>query len=303
MAEKLTSLTKARDSDRNALSPEWMVRVFLSMPTVSARGVAQAHADLVGRGQQGCSRGSITRIRNAFVVMAMEMNSQELLTMAKQYLGGFLGPAAAAKAAATRRSRPGPAAGARTTGGHASAAAGARSAGGRALTAASARSTGGLASAAADARSPGGHALTAASARSTGGLARTSVDSPARAAEAARSKNTAACFVLLHVHDEARLRLRHKDSATGSPSKSRGSSAQGHVLSLRAGEAAPVEVHRHLGALEHKDAACIATSLERALRDTAKAVAGSVYPGLLRANGGFVENIFCPHPGRGRCFH
>ena len=101
--------------------------------------------------------------------------------------------------------------------------------------------------------------------------------------------------MLLHVHDEARLRLRHKDSATGSPSKSRGSSVQGHVLYLRAGEAAPVDVYRHLEALEHKDAACIATSLERALRDTAKAVAGSVSPGLLRANGGFVENIFFVH--------
>ena len=84
----------------------------------------------------------------------------------------------------------------------------------------------------------------------------------------------------MRIHDEARLRLRHK-AADGSPSKSGTSSVQRNVLSLRAGAGEPLEVHRRLEALENKTAETIATSLERALRDTAAAVGASVSAGFL----------------------
>ena len=39
----------------NALTPQWLVRVCLSMPTVSSRAFHQAHVDLVGRGKRGAA--------------------------------------------------------------------------------------------------------------------------------------------------------------------------------------------------------------------------------------------------------
>ena len=78
----------------------------------------------------------------------------------------------------------------------------------------------------------------------------------------------------VHLHDEAALRLRsHLDERlTQAPSRSRGSKVQQHVLTWRIGVAA-CEVPVELEALADKSAVTLATSIDRAMRQTAARVA------------------------------
>ena len=81
-------------------------------------------------------------------------------------------------------------------------------------------------------------------------------------------------IALVHLHDEAALRLRsHLDErVTQAPSRNQGSKVQQHVLTCRIGVAA-CEVPAELEALADKSAVALTTSLDRALRQTAALVA------------------------------
>ena len=81
---------------------------------------------------------------------------------------------------------------------------------------------------------------------------------------------------LLHIHDEAALRLRSvesTDSAAAAPERSRGSKVQQHAVWLHpagSGEALPMMIE--LDALGGKSAVVIATSILRVLREAASLV-------------------------------
>ena len=108
----------------------------------------------------------------------------------------------------------------------------------------------------------------------------------------AASECTAAGAVLLHVHDEARLRLRYTEPEGGGATKTRGANVQCHVCSLRVGTAPPLEIYRNLDALANKRAVTVATCLERVVREVGKAVGDAVPDGLLTSHGGHL-GFFC----------
>jgi hypothetical protein len=60
----------------------WLVRVCLAQPLTSCRALAQAHSDFIGSGGgrkgAGCSRFTITRIKDAFVEVCKEENAREI---------------------------------------------------------------------------------------------------------------------------------------------------------------------------------------------------------------------------------
>ena len=79
--------------------------------------------------------------------------------------------------------------------------------------------------------------------------------------------------VLLHIHDEASLRLRSSTDASGSaPSRGRSSKVQQHVTSVHFQGQQPLRWHAELDALSNKTAHVLATSLHRLLRMVAAAV-------------------------------
>jgi hypothetical protein len=81
---KQSELRDQLDKVRNAkcgstIRPEWLVKVCLSRPLTSARGYAQAFADLCpNRDASGCSRTTITSIKDAWVEVVKDMNSKEV---------------------------------------------------------------------------------------------------------------------------------------------------------------------------------------------------------------------------------
>ena len=52
---------------QNRMSPEFVAKVALSVPSASARGFEASWQELVGTDAAGCSRRTIARIRDAFV--------------------------------------------------------------------------------------------------------------------------------------------------------------------------------------------------------------------------------------------
>ena len=60
----------------------WLVRVCLAQPLTSCRALAQAHSDFIGssggRKGVGCSRTTISRIKDAFAEVCKEENANEI---------------------------------------------------------------------------------------------------------------------------------------------------------------------------------------------------------------------------------
>ena len=83
------------------------------------------------------------------------------------------------------------------------------------------------------------------------------------------------CVALLHIHDEASLRLRSAlDALPGLPSRSRSSKVQQHLAVLHmSGQQEPVRWLAELDSLADKTAATLAHSVERVLRLVGEAVA------------------------------
>ena len=92
------------------------------------------------------------------------------------------------------------------------------------------------------------------------------------AASGARALRPVFCVALLHVQDEARLRLRSAEPADTAPARSRSSKVRQHALWMHvASIAAPLLTE--LDALADKTAATIATSLLATLRGVASSTA------------------------------
>ena len=64
-------------SNKNAITPEFLVKVALSWPSTVARSFATSWRDLVGVGQAGLSRISIDRIRDQFVEVIQQMRGEQ----------------------------------------------------------------------------------------------------------------------------------------------------------------------------------------------------------------------------------
>ena len=75
---ELQAAKVAKDSSHhNRTTPEFLAKVALAWPTTCARSFATSWRDLVGVGSAGCSRASITRIRDAFAEVARDMCAHE----------------------------------------------------------------------------------------------------------------------------------------------------------------------------------------------------------------------------------
>ena len=69
---------------QNRMSPEFVAKVALSVPSASARGFEAAWQELVGTDAAGCSRGTSTRIRDAFVEVVKGIAVQRVQALASQ---------------------------------------------------------------------------------------------------------------------------------------------------------------------------------------------------------------------------
>jgi len=68
---RLTQLQTGKDAARhNRLTPAFLTKVALSWPSTSARAFAKAWRDLVGVGASGCSRTTISKVKDAFAEAA-----------------------------------------------------------------------------------------------------------------------------------------------------------------------------------------------------------------------------------------
>ena len=76
------------------MSPEWLLRVFLTMPAMSARGMAQSFRDIVGADVNTVSRTSIGSVRDTWV----EMYKPMVLKVAADRAAVATGAAKAARA-------------------------------------------------------------------------------------------------------------------------------------------------------------------------------------------------------------
>ena len=181
LAAELAVATKPKDG--STIRPEWLVKVCLSKPLTSARGYAQAFADLCpGDGVAGCSRTTITAIKDAFVEVVKNENVKEISSTIA---------AVAAQARVARISTP--------------------------------------------------------------------------AALCVRA------VVMLHLQDEADMRLRSMKTCNDPPSRGRSSKVQQHAVTLRVAGSA-VDVITEVEALADKRAVTLATSLDGVLRSTLAAV-------------------------------
>ena len=83
--------------------------------------------------------------------------------------------------------------------------------------------------------------------------------------------------VVLHLHDEASLRLRsHLGGAADLPSRSRSSKVQQHVVKVFLRPGLSCEVPQEMEAVGDKTAATLATSLDGRLRQVAKTIAAGL---------------------------
>ena len=94
LREQLAKVTESKSKNSNFLSPEWLLRVFLSMPAVSARGMAHSFRDVVGSDFNTVSRTSIGKVRDVWV----EMYKPMVLKVAADRAAVAIGAAKAARA-------------------------------------------------------------------------------------------------------------------------------------------------------------------------------------------------------------
>ena len=64
---KLAKQTTAKTCGENKISPEWIVKIFLSEPGQNARGLTKAFRDIVGLDANTVSRPTIDKVRGAWV--------------------------------------------------------------------------------------------------------------------------------------------------------------------------------------------------------------------------------------------
>ena len=96
-------------------------------------------------------------------------------------------------------------------------------------------------------------------------------DSAASAPAAAHPAPGGMCAAILHIHDEASLRLRDSQEAQGgAPSRGRRSMVQQHIMYLHALGQQPVRWPAELDPLSSKNAQVLATSLHAAFRELAE---------------------------------
>ena len=196
---KLRALTCGKNRrNRNRMTPEFLTKVALSWPTTCGRAFASAWRDLVGVREQGCSRTTIAKIRDAFVETIKEMRTTEVQN-------------AVAKALATsqegRRHAPGTA-----------------------------------------------------------------------ASLATDSAHPFVVTAILHIHDEASLRLRSDtDMQGGLPSRSRSSKVQQHCVWLHLVGQVVIRWFADLDPLGDKTAKTLACSLRKVLLPIAEAVSAGLH--------------------------
>jgi len=195
--EELRRITGGKQGYKNRMTPEFLARAALSKPTTVARGFADAWQDLVGVGVSGCSRTTITRIRDAFAEV-VKQHSCDVVSLA------------ASTSAAVRQKQ--------------------------------------LSAAARQAQSA-----------------------------AVRQVPSFQSVALMHIHDEASLRLRSSaDTDLGKPSRSRSSKVQQHAAYVSFTLGQPLRWLTELHPLSDKTARVLATSLNHVLREVAQTVGASL---------------------------
>jgi hypothetical protein len=90
----------------NRTTPEFLAKVALSWPTTCARGFSDAWRDLVGVGVSGCSRSTITKIRDSFVEVIQENNIRQVTLAAALSTAAASAPGTAASAPGTAAVAP-----------------------------------------------------------------------------------------------------------------------------------------------------------------------------------------------------
>ena len=205
---ELNALKKGKDKyQHNRMTPEFLVKVALSWPVTCARGFSEAFRDLVGVGAAGCSRGTISRIRDAFVEALKEFNGREVAAILSR--GVALKPTPPSAAFAP--------------------------------------------SSAAFASNAGASALAAAALAPVTSVA------------------------VLHIHDEASLRLRSSaDTDVRAPSRSRSSKVQQHAVCVQGPNTPALRWFCELHPLANKGAKVLATALHIVISDVAKQVGAAL---------------------------
>ena len=203
-------MAKCDDTDR--ILEQQSESMQTPQPLTSCRALAQAHSDLIGSsgGRQGvgCSRTTISRIKDAFAEVCKEENANEIRR-------------------AVSRTK-------------------------------------------AEADAAGQRALQKAAAVAQAAILRN--NEGAAVAAARQNIALAGSFTLLHIHDEATLRLRTFGDDDTKPTRSTSSMVQQHAVYLYSGERACIDVLTELDGLADKRGEAIATSVDRVLRSVAKIV-------------------------------
>ena len=82
LKSKLASHTAAK-TDGNRLSPEWILRIFLTSPSASSRSLARSFRDVVGLDENTVGRDAIHRVRGAWVesykAMVMKLGAERVV--------------------------------------------------------------------------------------------------------------------------------------------------------------------------------------------------------------------------------
>lgn len=243
----LERLQRAKErAGAHRTSPEFLAKVALSRPHTCARGFADAWRDLVGVGKLGCSRRTITRIRDAFAEVVKEHSTHQLRLLAKH--AAARSPPSAAPLPGAVAAAPAPALPALP----------------------SPASPAALAPESA-AQAPGAVAVAQAPA----------LPSPSSASSAALAPGPAVsgfgCAALMHMHDEAGLRLRSQAPADGpAPGRGRSSAVQQHIAVAHFPGGHSVRCLTELDALGDKGARTLATSLRNVLWPIADTIGAAV---------------------------
>jgi hypothetical protein len=94
LQSKLASHTAAK-ADGNRLSPEWILRIFLTSPSTSSRSLARSFRDVVGLDENTVGKDAIHRVRGAWV----ESYKATVMKLAAERVAGALGAARCSRAA------------------------------------------------------------------------------------------------------------------------------------------------------------------------------------------------------------
>ena len=257
LKQQLEELTVGKQKqDNNRLTPEFLAKVALSVPTTCARGFASAWQDWVGVGVQGCARRTISRIRNSFAEVVKSTCVVDLERAAACALAGRSSTALSVASAAQAPGSSLPSSLASTF----------RVAAGAAASLPASASS-----------SPVGTHLSAASAPATAAESPAGIRLSAASSPASAASPPVACCVLLHLHDEAALRLRSAaDMDFGAPARGRSSKVQQHVATVHFPDQPPLRWFTELDALADKTAQVLAHSLHRVVFDVATTVVKGV---------------------------